>query len=172
MVAVSAILAGVGWLLANDMCAFNKEPLTATIEVTKDDDVNSFHHQAVAAPGERFKITARALDGVVEAIESSEHKAVLGVGKWMKVETYLDGVATGDTKTDWSVIGADVIATKNNNVYVWNPKKEYDEVVITIAGVLKAADVQKIYGILLQSDIDGDGVPDCKDDDSLHVRTY
>ena len=41
--------------------------------------VNSFHHQAVAAPGERFKITARALDGVVEAIESSEHKAVLGV---------------------------------------------------------------------------------------------
>lgn len=41
--------------------------------------VNSFHHQAVAAPGERFKITARALDGVVEAIESNEHKAVLGV---------------------------------------------------------------------------------------------
>ena len=41
VVAVSAILAGVGWLLANDMCAFNKEPVTATIEVTKDDDVNS-----------------------------------------------------------------------------------------------------------------------------------
>lgn len=92
----------------------------------------------------------------------------VGVGKWMKVETYLDGVATGDTKTDWSVIGADVITTKNNNIYVWNPKKQYDEVVITIAGVLKAADVQKIYGILLQSDIDGDGVPDCKDDDSCN----
>ena len=41
VVAVSAILAGVGWLLANDMCAFNKEPVTATIEVTKYDDVNS-----------------------------------------------------------------------------------------------------------------------------------
>ena len=92
----------------------------------------------------------------------------VGVGKWMKVETYLDGVATGDTKTDWNVIGADVITTKNNNIYVWNPKKQYDEVVITIAGVLKAADVQKIYGILLQSDIDGDGVPDCKDDDSCN----
>lgn len=92
----------------------------------------------------------------------------VGVGKWMKVETYLDGVATGDTKTDWSVIGADVITTKNHNIYVWNPKKQYDEVVITIAGVLKAADVQKIYGILLQSDIDGDGVPDCKDDDSCN----
>ena len=92
----------------------------------------------------------------------------VGVGKWMKVETYLDGVATGDTKTDWNVIGADVITTKNNNIYVWNPKKQYDEVVITIAGVVKAADVQKIYGILLQSDIDGDGVPDCKDDDSCN----
>lgn len=41
--------------------------------------VNSFHHQAVANPGQHLKITARALDGVVEAVESSEHKAVLGV---------------------------------------------------------------------------------------------
>ena len=27
----SAILAGVGWLLINDLCAFNKEDITATI---------------------------------------------------------------------------------------------------------------------------------------------
>lgn len=38
---VSAILAGVGWLLANDMCSFNKEPVTTTIEITKDDNINS-----------------------------------------------------------------------------------------------------------------------------------
>ncbi len=37
----SSILAGVGWLLANDMCAFNKEPVTATVEVTKDDTLGS-----------------------------------------------------------------------------------------------------------------------------------
>lgn len=37
----SAILAGVGWLLANDMCAFNKEPLTATVEVTKEDNIRT-----------------------------------------------------------------------------------------------------------------------------------
>ncbi len=41
VVAASALLAEVGWLLANDMCAFNKEPLTATIEVTREDDINS-----------------------------------------------------------------------------------------------------------------------------------
>ena len=90
----------------------------------------------------------------------------IGVGKWMKVETYLNGVATGDSKTDWNVLGADVITTKGHNIYVWNPKKKYDEVVITLANVVGVAQVQKIYGIVLQSDIDGDGVPDCKDDDS------
>ena len=30
---VSALLAGIGWLLANDLCALNKKPLTATITV-------------------------------------------------------------------------------------------------------------------------------------------
>ena len=41
VVVVSAILAGVGWLLANDMCSFNKDPVTVTVEVSKDDDLNS-----------------------------------------------------------------------------------------------------------------------------------
>ena len=41
--------------------------------------VNSFHHQAIDNSGDRLKVTARAADGVVEAIESNEHKAVLGV---------------------------------------------------------------------------------------------
>ena len=40
--------------------------------------VNSFHHQAVKDLGKGLKITARALDGVVEAIESEDGKA-LGV---------------------------------------------------------------------------------------------
>ena len=41
--------------------------------------VNSFHHQAVreAAPG--FRVSARAKDGVIEAIESTEGKSILGV---------------------------------------------------------------------------------------------
>lgn len=41
--------------------------------------VNSFHHQAIAAPGPHLKVTARAADGIVEAVESREHKAVMGV---------------------------------------------------------------------------------------------
>ena len=41
--------------------------------------VNSFHHQAVGETGNRFRITAKSTDGVIEAIESTEYKSVLGV---------------------------------------------------------------------------------------------
>ncbi len=41
--------------------------------------VNSFHHQAVDSAGDRFRVTATSPDGIIEAIESSEYKAILGV---------------------------------------------------------------------------------------------
>ena len=41
VVVASALLAGIGWLLANDLCALNKEYKEVTIEVTKDDSVGS-----------------------------------------------------------------------------------------------------------------------------------
>lgn len=41
--------------------------------------VNSFHHQAVDNAGERFHATAWATDGIIESIESSEHRAIVGV---------------------------------------------------------------------------------------------
>lgn len=41
--------------------------------------VNSFHHQAVSEAGPELRITARAADGVAEAVESTRMKSVLGV---------------------------------------------------------------------------------------------
>lgn len=41
--------------------------------------VNSFHHQAVSVCGRHFDVSATAPDGVIEAMESSEHKPVMGV---------------------------------------------------------------------------------------------
>ena len=41
--------------------------------------VNSFHHQAVSDPGQCFRITARATDGIIEAMESREFKSIIGV---------------------------------------------------------------------------------------------
>lgn len=41
--------------------------------------VNSFHHQAVKTPGPHLQACAWSADGVIEAVESSEHKPILGV---------------------------------------------------------------------------------------------
>lgn len=41
--------------------------------------VNSFHHQAVADAGPKLRVTARATDGVIEAVESTEMKDIIGV---------------------------------------------------------------------------------------------
>ena len=41
--------------------------------------VNSFHHQAVSDSGTKFRVVATAPDGVIEAMESSEYKPILGV---------------------------------------------------------------------------------------------
>jgi len=41
--------------------------------------VNSFHHQAVSDGGPRLRVTAVAADGIIEAVESSEYKSILGV---------------------------------------------------------------------------------------------
>ncbi len=51
--------------------------------------VNSFHHQAVSEPGRRFRTIAKSSDGIIEAIESSEYKDILGVQwhpEWLEEE--------------------------------------------------------------------------------------
>ncbi len=48
---------------------FNKERL----------EVNSFHHQAVKTPADGLRTVAVSPDGVIEAVESTEHKSIIGV---------------------------------------------------------------------------------------------
>ncbi|MDF2660087.1 MAG: gamma-glutamyl-gamma-aminobutyrate hydrolase [Paenibacillus sp.] len=61
--------------------------LVARIAGTTSFKVNSFHHQAVKQPAPGMRITARAGDGTVEAIESeSGDRFVLGV-QWHPEET-------------------------------------------------------------------------------------
>lgn len=78
----------------------DRTELTHSVTLTKDSAlfdiyqkerifVNSFHHQAVKSSGRRFNVTAIAPDGTIEAIESSEHKSILGVQwhpEWMEEE--------------------------------------------------------------------------------------
>lgn len=64
---------------ASHSITIEKDTLLSHIMRTDKLPVNSFHHQAVkeAAPG--FRISARAADGVAEAIESTEYKSMIGV---------------------------------------------------------------------------------------------
>ena len=59
------------------------EPDSTLAEIYKSDlstlYVNSFHHQAVSDSGTKFRVVATAPDGVIEAMESSEYKPILGV---------------------------------------------------------------------------------------------
>ncbi len=41
--------------------------------------VNSFHHQAVKDAGDKFRVVAKSSDGIIEAMESSEYKSIIGV---------------------------------------------------------------------------------------------
>ena len=41
--------------------------------------VNSFHHQAVENPGPELRVVCTAGDGIAEAVESIDHKPILGV---------------------------------------------------------------------------------------------
>ena len=41
--------------------------------------VNSFHHQAVSDVSDKLMVSARSKDGVVEAVESTEFKSIIGV---------------------------------------------------------------------------------------------
>ncbi len=41
--------------------------------------VNSFHHQAVRTPGPLLRVSAKATDGVIEAVESNEFKSIIGI---------------------------------------------------------------------------------------------
>lgn len=103
--------------------------------------VNSFHHQAVGEPGTKFKVVARSVDGVIEAMESSEFKSIVGVQwhpeclkeglplfKWLVEEANLfkranklhDKILTLDTHCDTPMFFAKGIdfATRDSKILV------------------------------------------------------
>lgn len=49
--------------------------------------VNSTHHQALKDVAEGFMVTARSVDGIIEAIESRKHRFVIGV-QWHPEDLY------------------------------------------------------------------------------------
>lgn len=64
--------------------------------------VNSFHHQAVREPAPGFRASARSNDGIIEAVESTEYKSMLGV-QWHPECFILNGDKSMMPLFDWLV---------------------------------------------------------------------
>ena len=81
---------GLGEKLLEHSQKEDREECTHEVRVVKDTmlhdifhaetlRVNSFHHQVVDSPGALFQVSAKSADNVIEAIESTEFKPILGV---------------------------------------------------------------------------------------------
>lgn len=64
--------------------------------------VNSFHHQAVSVVAPGFKATALASDGIIEAIESTEYKSMIGA-QWHPECFILEGDACMMPLFEWLI---------------------------------------------------------------------
>lgn len=64
---------------ASHTVEIEKDSLLCQLFGTETLAVNSFHHQAVKEVAPGFRATARATDGVIEAMESAEYKPMMGV---------------------------------------------------------------------------------------------
>ena len=64
---------------ASHSVSVEKDSLLYRLFGTDSIAVNSFHHQAVKTVAPGFRISACAPDGVIEAVESTEYKSILGV---------------------------------------------------------------------------------------------
>ena len=64
---------------ASHTVSIEKDSLLHELFGTDTLAVNSFHHQAVKETAPGFRVCARATDGVIEAMESTEYKSMLGV---------------------------------------------------------------------------------------------
>lgn len=100
-------------------------------------------------------------------IDKKTYLASVNVGSWLTIKTYLNGTYTGDSISDWSVIGVNAIGYGDKSFLYMTPTKPYDEIRLTIVpGLVSALNFDtKYYGLFVRSDYDGDGTPDCQDDD-------
>lgn len=138
-----------------------------------DGDLNTYMavvNSVSVGVGQTFAVNmGRTVDyhnqlGIV--IDNKTFLAAVNVGNWLTIETYHEGVATGDKYTDWNVISANVAGYGDKNILFLQPKQAYDEIRLTIGKVVGALDVQKFYGLVLRGDVDNDGIPDCQDPNS------
>ena len=103
-------------------------------------------------------------------VDDKTYLAGVNVGNWLKVTTYMNGTLTGDEFNEWNVLGVNAIGYGDKRIMVMQPKSNYDEVRLEIAGVAGVLDFQNFFGMFLRGDIDNDGIPDCTDPESCETN--
>lgn len=85
------------------------------------------------------------------------------------MKTYYEGKETGDQKKGWHVLGLDAIGYGDKIYLLLNPKKPFDEIRVQFNVGVGALEGIKAYALFVRNDVDGDGIPDCEDEDSWEV---
>lgn len=91
----------------------------------------------------------------------------IGVLSGTKLEVYNQGVRVGlaGGTTSGEVLGLDLIGYDGKAYVETTPTTEFDEVRIIFPAVLDALDIIRINGAYIRRDTDGDGIPDCAEDE-------
>ena len=85
----------------------------------------------------------------------------------MTLSVYSAGVKDNNTKTSWGVVGAEVIGAGDYTYIATIPQvTEFDEVRITFQGVGQVLENVQVSGVFIRPDTDGDGVPDCAEENT------
>lgn len=98
-------------------------------------------------------------------ISNPAYLANLGLLDATILNVYNNGSLVGSTGSG-TVLGLDVIGS-SGNIYIQTiPTAAYNEVRITFPAVASALNATQIYGIYTRQDSDGNGIPDCAEDNN------
>lgn len=81
----------------------------------------------------------------------------------LRIRTYLNGAATGDENIVPEVLSLDLIGGAGKSLVTITPTMPFDEIQLDMGGLVDALVELDVYGAFVQSDVDGDGIPDCLD---------
>ena len=81
----------------------------------------------------------------------------------LRIKTFLNGVETGDENLTPEVLSLDLIGGSGKSLITVTPTKPFDEIMLDMSGLVDALVELHVFGAFVQSDIDGDGIPDCLD---------
>ena len=98
-------------------------------------------------------------------MRSDSYLANVKLGSGMTIYTMYRGVKTGDSFSNWGILGADVAGYGDKQIFYIHPTRICDEVVIDYGDGV-TLESPKFFGLFLVTDSDADGIPDSQDPNS------